>query len=198
MRALPHLMKAEARLLRSAIISTALGLMVGALVGRIVSDEAIAQVTNCNMVEQGNFGNGGETVHDSDDGVFEDNRWAMAGGQDFGRSEVCGDGVDADRFDGQGESDNVGGGSDADTVDGGGGNDTVAGGTNSHGLDFLYGGIGSDGIVDVDGPDIDHLIGGDGPDNLNAIDQDGADDLNGGPGNDTCSGDGGDDESNCE
>lgn len=170
-----------------ALIVTIIGWGTGMGVAGFFVNEAAAQTCEFEHVD---WGDGGQNVQDSDDGVIEDNEWFFHAGQDFGRSLGCSDGD----IDGQADNDDVGGGSGVDTVLGGANNDSVFGGADA---DTLKGNDGADTMEDVETNDSDTLDGGAGGDTTDVRDGDGLDLTDGGAGSDTCRSNANDREVNC-
>jgi Ca2+-binding RTX toxin-like protein len=185
-------------LARRAAIALSCAALAGFLGGRIFGQPAAHAGTGCPN-EPIDWPSTAQDVKDTDDGVDEDNRWNMHGGQDKARSLACDDGtVTILGIDGQDQNDDVGGGSGQDWIGGSANNDDVFGGDSPQFQgDSLYGGDGSDYLADLETDGADVLNGNDGDDTLNADDGDPFDHLNGGQGQDDCTGPG-DSRTSCE
>jgi hypothetical protein len=177
-------------------IALVAGLALGRIAGVAWVSSAAAVVCG---IDRRDFSDQAQSVTDDDDGVADDNRWAMHQGRDYARSLSCDDGTVTEwGINGQTDNDDVGTGSGGDEANGGLNNDEVYGGESPElNGDALVGGDGADLLRDLetDGPDVGDA--GDGGDVIDFEDGDPNDSAVGGNGEDTCYVDSGD-QVNCE
>lgn len=126
-----------------------------------------------------------DTKYDSSDGVAEDNRWYGGPGDDYLRTEACGDYT----VTGQTGADDIGGGAGNDNLWGEQAADRLHG---QRGSDGIRGGSGNDYMNDAEGPatgdptDYDFVYGESDNDTIDVQDGDTGDLADGGAGRDTC------------